>query len=122
MLELVEQAIVYTIRVEGRTVGDIIVRDRGDGRYYLRTISIVPELQGRGIGRTAIGLLERDLPDAVEWTLETPEGTPKNHAFYEGLGYRRDGATPINARLTLLHYAKTMAEPPVTTISGEPPE
>lgn len=109
MLDMVQNAFVYTIRIDAQVVGDLIVRDRGEGCYYLRTIAVVPAFQRRGIGGEAIRLLELEFPHAVRWTLETPEGTPKNHAFYDALGYHKIGETRISERLTLRHYEKLLA-------------
>lgn len=67
--------------------GDIIVRNRGNGGYYLRTIAVIPEFQGLGIGSKAIQFIERDNPEGKEWSLITPEKSYRNRHFYEKLGY-----------------------------------
>jgi hypothetical protein len=36
MLDMIKNAIVYKIIVDEKIIGDIIVRNRGNGKYYLR--------------------------------------------------------------------------------------
>ncbi len=108
MAEMVREALVYRIEADGRTVGDIIARRRDAGVYYLRTLAVVPEMQGKGIGSAAIAFLEAEFPDATLWQLETPEGTPRNCRFYEMLGYRSVGRIERSPVLTLVEYEKAI--------------
>jgi ribosomal protein S18 acetylase RimI-like enzyme len=108
MAEMIANAIVYKITVDGRIVGDAIVRQREDGSRYLRTISVIPACQGLGIGARAIEFMESDNPDAARWRLITPAGSPRNRHFYEKLGYRVVGEHRRSERLTLIEYEKIL--------------
>lgn len=108
MADMVANAIVYKIVVGGSVVGDIIVRRREGGELYLRTISVVPAMQGRGLGSQAIEFLEAQHPEAARWTLCTPMGSARNRHFYEKLGYRKVGEHRISDQLTLIDYEKPM--------------
>ena len=110
MARMIGEAIVYKILLDGRMVGDIIVRRREAGCYYLRTLSVIPELQGQGIGSAAVAFLEAEFPDATRWQLTTPEGTARNRHFYEKLGYREVGRVPRSKVLTLIEYDKVIRE------------
>jgi GNAT superfamily N-acetyltransferase len=44
----------YRIEVDGKYAGDVILEDRGKDTKYLVDFSILPEYQGKGIGRTAL--------------------------------------------------------------------
>jgi ribosomal protein S18 acetylase RimI-like enzyme len=106
MTEMIEHAIVYKILVDEKIVGDVIIRKRDDGSYYLRTIAVLPAYQNLGIGTAAMDFAEKDNPGAAWWSLVTPEGTEKNRHFYEKRGYRRVGEHRRSERLTLVEYRK----------------
>jgi ribosomal protein S18 acetylase RimI-like enzyme len=108
MLDMIENAIVYKIIGDGKIIGDIIVRNRGNGAYYLRTISVIPQFQNLGIGTKAIEFIEKDNSDGTVWFLTTPEQSYRNRHFYEKLGYRNVGEDNHSERLTLIKYQKEM--------------
>jgi GNAT superfamily N-acetyltransferase len=45
---------VYRIEMGGRFVGDVILEDRGKGIKYIVDFSVLPDYQGKGIGRSAL--------------------------------------------------------------------
>jgi GNAT superfamily N-acetyltransferase len=45
---------IYRIEVDAKYAGDVILEDRGKGRKYLVDFSILPEYQGKGIGRMVL--------------------------------------------------------------------
>jgi ribosomal protein S18 acetylase RimI-like enzyme len=45
---------IYRIEVDAKYAGDVILEDRGKGTKYLVDFSILPEYQGKGIGRTVL--------------------------------------------------------------------
>jgi len=49
---------VYCIEVDGRYSGDAILEDRRKGKKYLADFNILPEFQGRGVGKTALERLK----------------------------------------------------------------
>jgi GNAT superfamily N-acetyltransferase len=45
---------VYRIEIDGRCGGDVILEDRGKGIKYIVDFSVLPDYQGKGIGRAAL--------------------------------------------------------------------
>jgi GNAT superfamily N-acetyltransferase len=107
LVDLIANAIVYKIAVDGACVGNIIVRSRDDGSYYLRTVSVIPAFQNLGIGSRAMAFLEAEFPDATAWHLITPAGSIRNRRFYEKHGYHQVNEIYRSPRLTLIEYEKT---------------
>ena len=108
MIDMIHNAIVYKISVNGDIVGDVIVRNRGNGTYYLRTISVIPQFQNLGIGTKAIEFIEKNHPDGTVWLLITPEKSYRNRHFYEKLGYINKGEEHHSENLTLIKYKKVI--------------
>lgn len=50
---------VYCIEIDGRCGGDVILEDRGKGIKYIVDLSILPDDQGKGIGRSALEQIKR---------------------------------------------------------------
>ena len=78
------------IAAEGDEIVGYLLVDEVDGNSHIEQVSVVPEYQGRGIGRRLIGAVE-------EWahargvsalTLTTFTDVPWNRALYEHLGFR----------------------------------
>ncbi len=45
---------VYRVEVEGKYAGDVILEDRGKDTEYIVDFSILPEFQGKGIGKAVL--------------------------------------------------------------------
>ncbi len=45
---------VYRIEVDGKYAGDVVLEDRGKGAKSIIDFSVLPEYQGRGIGRAVL--------------------------------------------------------------------
>ncbi len=45
---------VYRIEVNGKYAGDVILEDKGKGTKYIVDFSLLPEYQGKGIGKTTL--------------------------------------------------------------------
>ena len=45
---------VYRVEVDGKYAGDVILEDRGKGAEYIADFSILPEYQGRGVGKAVL--------------------------------------------------------------------
>ena len=45
---------VYRLEIDGRYGGDVILEDRGKGIKYIVDFSVLPEYQGKGIGKLAL--------------------------------------------------------------------
>jgi len=81
---------------ESLVVGGLFVvprPDLGTGEWRCEGIYVDPDHQGRGVGRQIIRLMYRHYPDVARWTLETPEYSTRNHAFYEGMGFTKIGVS-----------------------------
>jgi len=46
--------IVYRIEVDGKYAGDVISEDKGRGTKSIVDMSILPEYQGKGVGKTVL--------------------------------------------------------------------
>jgi ribosomal protein S18 acetylase RimI-like enzyme len=108
MLDMIQTVNVYKILVDNKIVGDVIVRKREDGSYYLRTIAVIPAYQNSGIGTKIIESIEKDHPGGKYWRLVTPAKSYRNRHFYEKLGYKKVGEHPHSECLTLIEYQKTL--------------
>ncbi len=78
---------IYKILCDGVVVGDIIVRDNGNGNFYLGCICVIPDYENKGIGQLAMRFIDDCFPDAKHWSLETPSDKLRNHYFYKKHGY-----------------------------------
>lgn len=92
------------VAVDGdRSVGYVIV-DVVDGNAHIEQVSVVPEQQGRGVGRA---LIDRVRAWAVEQgmdavTLTTFRDVPWNAPLYRHLGFRDLGEDEIGPELAAL--------------------
>jgi len=50
---------VYRIEVDGKYAGDVILEDRGKGTKSIIDFSVLPEYQGRGVGRAVLGKVKK---------------------------------------------------------------
>ena len=66
-----------------------------EGFYEIKNISIIPELQGQGIGKKALRFVERISYDdgAQLMKVGTANSSISNIAFYQKAGYRLDSIT-----------------------------
>ena len=77
----------YKITIANQTIGGIIVFVHKDNNNTLGSIWVDPEYQNQGVGKQAIRFIEETYPDALRWSLMTPEWSTRNHHFYERCGY-----------------------------------
>jgi GNAT superfamily N-acetyltransferase len=52
--EILATCTVYRIEIDGKWAGDVIWEDTGKGEKYIVDFSILPEYQGKGIGRAVL--------------------------------------------------------------------
>ena len=98
---------VYKIYADGVLAGGITVFDSGNDEYYLARMFVLPELQGKGIAKTAIAACEKFYSDAKRWFLDYPEDQAANRRCYEGCDYVDTGSRRMmNDRLTLVDAEK----------------
>jgi len=96
----------YFILSDGREEGLISVRHQDDA-LCVTPIGLLPEMQGRGVGKQAMLDLEKLYPPGTRWELGTILQEPGLCRFYEGLGYRRTGReTTLQPGMTEVGYEK----------------
>lgn len=100
----------WFILAEDRPVGLACVRQAGNGRC-ISPIGLLPEWQGRGLGRQAMRSLEAHYPNASHWELATILQEPGLCHFYESQGYHRTGEeTHLRTGMTIVGFVKKMVE------------
>ncbi|MDE6837634.1 MAG: GNAT family N-acetyltransferase [Acutalibacter sp.] len=96
----------WLIQAEGQPVGLACVRQSEKGRC-VSPIGLLPEWQGKGVGRQVMALLEKSYPDDCYWELSTIFQEPGLCRFYESLGYKRTGSeTQVLPHMTVVGYEK----------------
>jgi len=84
----------WTVRVarepsSGRLVGAVRGRLDRHGEWDIGRIMVAPDLQGRGLGRALLELVEDLAPDGVEtFVLFTGAGSLDNQRMYKKAGFR----------------------------------
>ncbi|WP_066461353.1 GNAT family N-acetyltransferase [Sanguibacter suarezii] len=67
-----------------QVVGAVFAFPGEDGHHYLGRIFVDPAAQRRGYGGRIWDQVYDRFPEALSWTLDTPEAEVSNHLFYEG--------------------------------------
>jgi GNAT superfamily N-acetyltransferase len=50
---------VYCIEIDGRCGGDVVLEDRGKDIMYIVDFSVLPDCQGKGVGRLALEQIKK---------------------------------------------------------------
>src|SRR5688572_4128151 len=80
----------YIVRQDGRLVGS--VRGRlNDGEYEVGRLMVVPDLQGRGLGRRLLEHLLRLVPATTPCVLTTGAQSTDNQRMYRAAGFEISG-------------------------------
>ncbi|MGM0863239.1 MAG: GNAT family N-acetyltransferase [Bacillota bacterium] len=79
----------FKIIYQEELVGGVIVTLEGKRNGRVDRIFVDPDYQGKGIGSSAIRLIEEKFPKVRSWELETSRRQLNNHAFYEKMGYKK---------------------------------
>ncbi len=106
----------FTILEDGVIVGGILYKCAGRGIFfeqlkkgecYLQRVYIRPDRQCKKIAQRAILLCEKELADAVYFTVDFPEDLVKNRKCYEAAGFRDTGKRQeVEPGLTLACFEK----------------
>ncbi len=88
MVESISNSIVYKILCDDNVVGDFIIKNNGDGDYYLGCFCVTPDYENKGIGQLAMNFIDTCFQDAVHWSLQTPSDKLRNHYFYHKHGFK----------------------------------
>ncbi|WP_419881680.1 GNAT family N-acetyltransferase [Peribacillus sp. B-H-3] len=98
----------YTVFADGLIAGGIDIMKITEHHYRLFRIFLSTAFQNQGLGAKVMKLAEGKFPNAVMWSLNTPQDNQRNRHFYEKLGYEIVGASKVNDSLTLLEFEKVL--------------
>lgn len=87
MLENIRSWLLYKILGDGKIIGSIEVRPKGDGLYVLRVLSVHPDYHNCGVGSKALQFIFKEHPQAREWNLVTPKDNKRNCHIYKKAGF-----------------------------------
>ena len=89
--EWITRGRVLVVRVAGRLVGAVRGLQR-DQAWDIGRVMVAPDLQGRGLGRRLLELIEAEAPaDVASYELFTGAGSLRNQRMYKKAGYRLAG-------------------------------
>jgi len=94
----------WVARKAGRLVGSVRTSRHGDD-WFIGRLCVVPDLQGRGLGRRLLEHAEATAPDGIRtFSLNTGARSTENLRMYRKAGYRlvRDAVPPIPGAVTLV--------------------
>ena len=90
--EWVARDTVLVVRSAERLVGAVRASRDGD-TWQVGRLMVAPDLQGQGLGRRLLDLVESAAPDGVtSYSLFTGAGSTRNQRMYKKAGYRLSGA------------------------------
>jgi tRNA (guanine37-N1)-methyltransferase len=94
LLASLDEWTTFVARAGGRMVGS--ARGRAEGEVWdVGRVMVAPDLQGRGLGRHLLTLIEDAAPDEVtSYSLFTGAGSTDNIRMYKKAGYRLRGPAP----------------------------
>lgn len=100
MKTIIEENVVFKIRIGERVVGDVSIKSLGNEKYFLGCLCIIPEFQGLGVGHKVMDFVSETFVDAKYWSLETPVDNERNVYFYRKHGFNvrseyADGAVKV---------------------------
>lgn len=99
--EWIARGTVLVVRAAGRLVAAVRATQRGEA-WDIGRIMVAPDLQGQGLGRRLLELVEAEAPPGVTtYELFTGAGSHRNQRMYKKAGYRLAGELePGVVRLT----------------------
>ena len=104
----------FAVRIEAAPVGFVAIRWPFMRGPYIETIAVFPEAQRRGIGRTVVDWVGREVAgEAANLWLCVTEWNRPARAFYAGLGFTEIGPIPdiALAGQTEIFLRKTLGPP-----------
>jgi GNAT superfamily N-acetyltransferase len=97
----------YKIYCDNTPCGGIFIYLKDENLHYVGIIFVIPEFQGKHIGREAIKKAMQNYPNAKKWGIDFPIDQMKNKKCYESLGFIDTGKKEsISDKLTLAFYEK----------------
>lgn len=92
--------------VLGGVLAGSIRTSMNKGVCHIGRLSVVPEMQRRGIGSALLLAVEEHCPEAKQFELFTGHKSAQNIRLYERLGYSICGTSRLNERVTLVRMSK----------------
>ncbi|HOX29882.1 MAG TPA: N-acetyltransferase [Candidatus Paceibacterota bacterium] len=87
-LKEIRPAAVYFFKIKDKVIGHITYKAKEDGNVHLGGFAIVPEYQGRGLGRKAMELILALAKNAPKIDLVAHPDNFKAISLYESLGFK----------------------------------
>lgn len=106
MKQRIKEAFTYKIMVDDEIIGDISIRRREEGIYWIGCLEIIPEFQNKGIGSKVLSYIQEQFQEAKRWRLETPVQKYRNCCFYEKMGFVKVYDKIHSEEITLRTYEK----------------
>ena len=78
----------YLILENDMPVGNMILKDRGNGEYHLSSLCIITSHRSKGIGSKALQFIESEFKDCKVISVETPADKDENIFFYWKNGFQ----------------------------------
>lgn len=94
---------------DGRIVGSVQGVERLGGVCIIERLVVLPEWQGRGIGRSLTRAIEESFPLATAFELFTGHRSSGTIRLYHSLGYAETRREYVDERLTLVYLRKEAA-------------
>jgi tRNA (guanine37-N1)-methyltransferase len=87
--QLIADTTCLVARRDGRLVGSVFGRRQADASWFIGRLMVAPDLQGTGLGRRLLDLIEEAGPPGTPRSvLVTGARSAFNQAFYVRRGYR----------------------------------
>ena len=87
--EIITGTTCLVARRAGRLIGSVFGQPYGEDGWFIGRLMVAPDLQGGGLGRRLLELIEEAAPaDTVRSVLVTGAYSDRNQAFYRRRGYR----------------------------------
>ena len=98
--------------IEGdRIVGSVQGVERPDGVCAVERLAVLPEWQGRGIGRALTLAIEESFPHVTAFELFTGHRSTETLGLYRSLRYAETRREYVDERLTLVFLRKEVSLP-----------
>jgi len=86
-VEEIENNIIYMIREGDKIVGTVMYQMKSPDHAYISGLTIRPDFQGRGLGKTAMEKILEELKDIPVIDLATHPDNARAIELYESLGF-----------------------------------
>ncbi len=80
---------MYIMTLEGKSVACCVVSINGPGEAELKNLAVLPEYQGKGLGRAFIEFVERTYAPLCSCLFVGTGDSPMTVPFYEKCGFHR---------------------------------